>query len=130
MDDDRFCLLTDNYLFVYDHRKRQFEPLTENMLPNFLVPRFLAGDSCYIGTSAGLYVLDFPSEELRPVFLPGEGIGTITAIKQGKDKRFWLGTTSGLYVYDRALQKLDTVETKRFIEVMSLAFDNRDQFYF
>lgn len=129
MDDDHFCLLTDNYLFVYDHRKHQFESFSENMLPNFQAPRFVAGDSCYIGTSSGLYVLDFPGRELRPIFLPGDEIGTITAIKQGKDRRFWLGTTSGLYVYDRALQKLDTVETKRFIGVMSLAFDNRDQLW-
>ncbi len=129
-DDDCFFLLSDNHFSVYDHRKRQFESLLENMLPrNFPAPRFVAGDSCYIGTSAGLYVLDFPSEGLRPVFLPGKGIGTITAIKQGKDKRFWLGTTSGLYVYDRAQQKLDTIETKRFIGVMSLAFDNRDQLW-
>lgn len=129
VDDDRFCLLTDNYLFVYDHRKCQFEPLHENMLPNFQAPRFVVGDSCYIGTSAGLYVLDFPSEELRPVFLPGEEIGTITSIKQGKDKRFWLGTTSGLYAYDRTLQKIDTIDTKRFVGVMSLAFDNSEQLW-
>ena len=129
VDEDRFCLLTDNYLFVYDQRKQQFEIFSENMVPNFQAPRFITGDSCYISTSAGLYVLDFLREERRPVFLPGEGIGTLTAVKQGKDKRFWLGTTSGLYVYDRIRQKLDTVDTKRFIGVTSLAFDNRDQLW-
>lgn len=129
IDEDRFCILTDNYLFVYNQRKNQFESWQEEMLPNFQAPRFIAGDSCYIGTSAGLYVLDIPAEKLRPIFLPGEQIGTITAIKQDKDKRFWLGTTSGLYVYDRTLQKLSTIDTKRFIGVMSLAFDNQDRLW-
>ena len=91
VDEDRFCLLTDNYLFVYDQRKQQFEIFSENMVPNFQAPRFITGDSCYISTSAGLYVLDFLREERRPVFLPGEGIGTLTAVKQGKDKRFGWG---------------------------------------
>lgn len=40
-----------------------------------------------------------------------------------------MGTTSGLYAYDRTLQKIDTIDTKRFVGVMSLAFDNSEQLW-
>lgn len=58
-----------------------------------------------------------------------EDIGTILAVKQDKDNRFWLGTSSGLYVYDRLSERLDTVDQDRFIGVTSLAFDRSDRLW-
>ena len=40
-----------------------------------------------------------------------------------------MGTSSGLYVYDRITQKIDTVDTKRFIGITSLAFDTYDRLW-
>ena len=61
LDEDCFCLLSDNHLSVYNRRKQQFEPLPEDLLPqSLLAPRFIQGDSCYISSSAALYVLDIP----------------------------------------------------------------------
>ena len=40
-----------------------------------------------------------------------------------------MGTSSGLYVYDRTTQKIDTVDTKRFIGITSLAFDTYDRLW-
>lgn len=51
------------------------------------------------------------------------------AVKQDKDNRFWLGTSSGLYVYDRLSERLDTVDQDRFIGVTSLAFDRSDRLW-
>ena len=33
LDEDCFCLLSDNHLSVYNRRKQQFEPLPEELLP-------------------------------------------------------------------------------------------------
>lgn len=129
IDEYRFCLLSDNYLYVYDARKQQFEALPEGALPNLVAPRFVSGDSCYVSSSTALYMFDILHKQLLPIFVAGKDIGTITSVKQGKDKRFWLGTSSGLYVYDSTLQKLDTVDTKLFIGVMSLAFDDSDRLW-
>lgn len=129
IDEHRFCLLSDNNLYVYDTRKQQFEPLPEDSLPNLVAPRFVFGDSCYVSSSTALYVFDILHKQLHPLFVAGEDIGTITSIKQSKDKRFWLGTSSGLYIYDCTLQKLDTVDTKQFVGVMSLSFDNCDRLW-
>lgn len=74
-------------------------------------------------------MLDFPHKQLRPLFVTKEEFGTIISVKQDKDKRFWLGTSSGLYVYDRTTQKIDTVDTKRFIGITSLAFDTHDRLW-
>lgn len=130
LDEDCFCLLSDNHLSVYNRRKQQFEPLPEDLLPqSLLAPRFIQGDSCYISSSAALYVLDIPHKQLRPLFVMNEDIGTILAVKQDKDNRFWLGTSSGLYVYDRLSERLDTVDQDRFIGVTSLAFDRSDRLW-
>ena len=130
VDENRFYLLTDNYFCVYDTKKQQFESLPEDMIPhNFLAPCFVSGDSCYISSSKAIYVLDFPHKQLRPLFVTKEEFGTIISVKQDKDKRFWLGTSSGLYVYDRITQKIDTVDTKRFIGITSLAFDTYDRLW-
>lgn len=129
IDKHRFCLLSDNYLYVYDTHKQQFEPLPEGFPPDLVAPRFVLGDSCYVGTSRALYVFDVSRKRLLPLFVAAEEIGTITSIKQSKDKRFWLGTSSGLYIYDHTRQKLDTVDTKQFVGVMSLAFDNSDRLW-
>ena len=100
------------------------------MIPhNFLAPCFVSGDSCYISSSKAIYVLDFPHKQLRPLFVTKEEFGTIISVKQDKNKRFWLGTSSGLYVYDRITQKIDTVDTKRFIGITSLAFDTYDRLW-
>ena len=130
VDENRFCLLSDNHFSVYDRRKQSFESLPEDMVPrNLSAPRFVPGDSCYISTSSTLFVLDLPNKQLRPVFVAGNEIGTIIAVEQDKDKRFWLGTSSGLYVYDRTRQKLDAVDTKSFVGIMSLSFDNHDRLW-
>ena len=130
LDEDCFCLLSDNHLSVYNRRKQQFESLPEDLLPqSLLAPRFIQGDSCYISSSAALYVLDIPHKQLRPLFVRNEDIGTILAVKQDKDNRFWLGTSSGLYVYDRLSERLDTVDQDRFIGVTSLAFDRSDRLW-
>ena len=45
LDEDCFCLLSDNHLSVYNRRKQQFEPLPEDLLPqSLLAPRFIQGD--------------------------------------------------------------------------------------
>lgn len=129
-DEERFCLLSDNRFFVYNQRKQEFEFFPEEMIPDdFPAPRFIQGDSCYISSSKGMYVLDLPERQLRPVFLSGEKTGTITSVRQSEDKRFWLGTSSGLYIYDHTQHKLDTVDTERFSGIMSLSFDSRDRLW-
>ena len=129
MDESHFCLVSDKYLYLYNTHKQQFESLPDDFMSDLVAPRFVPGDSCYVSSSLGLYVLDLPRKQFRPLFLATQDMGTITSVIQSKDKRFWMGTTSGLYIYDPALKKLETVDTKQFVGIMSLAFDNDDRLW-
>lgn len=130
VDESHFCLLSDNRFYLYDQRNETFEAFPKEKLPrNLWTPRFLSGDSCYLTTSTDLHLPDFRQGVLRPVFRSQGKIGTITAVEQGTDKRFWIGTTDGLFVYDRIRQQMDTVDTERISGVMSLAFDSRERLW-
>lgn len=130
LDEDRFCLMSDFKLYIYNQKEKRLKPIVTGAAPRKLShPQFYAGDSCYISYAGGLCVLDPQSDTIRSVYSADEKIGYITSVCQDSQKRFWIGASSGLYRFDREQNRLDTINTERLISITAVCFDRSDRLW-
>ncbi len=94
-DSQGLVLFDGTWLEVYDSEN-------SSLPDNFVTATALFGDKLWIGTAAGLAVLDADGSIHRPAPLPGElAGGTVSCLLAAGDSSLWVGTQgAGLWRFD------------------------------
>lgn len=98
MKEGLFCCDTTGLVSVVD---KDHSPLTTN----FIADLKCDGDTLFVATGWGMFVLDTKTKAVQPLtdhqgddFLSRQ---MVRIIEMGPDGKLWMGTRTGLYIYDR-----------------------------
>ena len=101
MKDGLFCCDSTGHVSVFN---KDNSPLTTN----FIADLKYDSDTLFVATGWGMFVLDTKTKIVRPLtdqqgddFLNRQ---MVRIMEVGSDGKLWMGTRSGLYIYDRLTQ--------------------------
>lgn len=77
----------------------------------------------YLKGDHALLELNIKQNTLRTLYRMDDSLGVISAVSKDEQGNFWIGTATGLYLYNPASNQLMAIETKRFIGISTLCFD-------
>lgn len=125
VDQECFYLLSDS-VYLYNQTKKLLTTVVckeTDVTLSSLQPVFGNKSVSYFRSVSDLLELDHHRDTMRVISSFRNSIGSISAACRDEQGCFWLGTSTGLYRFDTAHNKVDTVETDRFIGTTSLGFD-------
>ncbi len=131
LNKDRFYLFADS-AYIFNQSEKTLHTITTEEKGLILSSlHFIQGNNyvSYLRGSYDLFEVNPQQYTMRPLYRTGESIGLISAACRDKRGNLWIGSTTGLYLYNFINNTLEPKETNRFIGTVSLGFDNADRLW-